>query len=184
MFSATGSLLTGSQLRPDIYTISINEKAPFGRSTKRLAYHSILNKLGYIPLVSTVTGLGRAHLGMIHSIVHLAIAIFNPKNRVHHFEEAKLGGINLGRGLVEVVPVFGNITTSVVDMVRAKKFGKQAEAIIAKNPKEYKDRVTLFAHGKEIVKHSVDDVDKELDKRSKNKKLSPNAIINMLNNMS
>lgn len=182
MFSATGNILSGSQNRPDTYTISIKEGNGFRSSSTLSSTNCTLNKIGYIPGVSTITGCGRALLGIVHSIVHLASAIFDSKNRSKHLEEAKLGGKNIGRGLVEMIPVIGNITMSVVDVIRMNKFGKQAEEVMRKNPNEYKNQVTLFAYGKEIAKRTVDEVNAELAKLPENKKPSQADIINILQN--
>ena len=59
-------------------------------------------------------------------------AIF-PKNREPHLQEASLGAKNIGRGLVEAIPVIGNITMFVVDLLRMNKFKKIAKEQIDKN---------------------------------------------------
>ena len=126
MFSATGNILSGSQHRPDIYTISKHKTIPpvnYGDLKNPTVEKSVqfstcwLNNLGKIPGVSTITGSGRALLGIAHSIFHLASAIFGSKNRAKHLEEAKLGGKNIGQGLVEMIPVIGNIIMILVVLV-------------------------------------------------------------------
>ncbi len=139
-----------------------------------------LNNLGYIPGVSTITGCGRALLGIVHSIVHLATAIFDSKNRAKHLEEAKLGGKNIARGLVEMIPVIGNITMFVVDLKRTNKFEKQAEEVMNKNPNEYNNHITLFIYGNEIAKRPTNDVNKELAELAKTKKPSQSDLINII----
>ena len=79
-FSATGNLLSGSLERPDIVTFirrngDVKQVQP--------AYYCRLNIFGFLPIFSTVTGIGRALLGVVHTIVHLACSIFS-ENRKHH----------------------------------------------------------------------------------------------------
>ena len=50
-----------------------------------------LNQCGFIPVLSTVTGFGRTLLGLVHTIYHLAGAIFDCPNRTGHLWEAGLG---------------------------------------------------------------------------------------------
>jgi hypothetical protein len=183
MFSATGGVLTGSQLRPDTYTISIKESKGFSSSSSIASSNCTLNKLGYTPVVSTITGCGRALLGVIHSIVHLASAIFDAKNRAHHLEETKLGGKNIGRGLVEMLPIIGNITMFVVDLKRMNKFEKQAKEIMAQNPDDYNNHITLFAYGKEIANHTKEAVQDALKSRPKNTMVSEIMMFDLLKDM-
>ena len=164
-FSATGNLLPGSILRPDIVTLSFTP-FKFGGTTSKLCK---LNKLGYIPVVSTVTGLGRALLGLVHTIVHLACLIFSclpnfSKNRDHHLEEVILGAKNVGRGFIESIPVFGNITMLIVDLLRMNKFDKMAKDQFDKNNSAYTGQVTLFIYGQEIAKRPISEFYSELSK--------------------
>ena len=157
-FSATGNLLPGSMQRPD--TVTFIEKK-VGSTTTGLT-SCRLNILGYIPAVSTVTGLSRALLGLVHTIVHLACSIFS-KNRDHHLEEAKLGAKNIGRGLIEAIPVIGNITMLIVDFKRTSKFEKMAEDHINKNRSAYNNHITMFIYGKEIARRPTYEVNSELE---------------------
>ena len=97
MLSATGNILPGSVDRPSMATL-----VP-GRHSDVDTQVCTWNNLGYIPVISTITGCARASLGIIHSIIHLALAIFNSKNRDHHLQEAKLGGSNICRGPTKAV---------------------------------------------------------------------------------
>lgn len=150
-FSATGNLLPGSIQRPDITTIICKQNKRFSSITLIGTTNCRLNRLGYIPFVSTITGLGRALLGIVHTIIHLACAIFS-KNRKHHLREAKLGLKNIARGLVEAIPIIGNITMYVVDKFRIGKFEKMAKDHIEKNRTAYENHVTQFIYGQEISK--------------------------------
>ncbi len=83
MFSATGNILTGSQDRPDTYTIlEFSEKEGtlelggqlFPSTVKNVSISSTnckFNKIGNIPVVSIITGCVRTLLGIVHAIVHL-----------------------------------------------------------------------------------------------------------------
>lgn len=79
------------------------------------------NVCGVIPGVSTVTGIGRAILGLVHAIIHLVKAIFDKLNRKEHLIEAALGFYNLGRGVVEAFPLLGNIIVGIFDIYRLNK---------------------------------------------------------------
>ena len=78
-FSATESLLTGSVQRPDTTTFVMSKSEGGSSSSTAGSTNCQLNKLGYIPVVSTITGLGRTLLGIVHTIVHLVSAIFSNK---------------------------------------------------------------------------------------------------------
>ena len=106
--------LPGSFQRPDIETIVVKEK---GKDLDTDTGYCSSNVLGYLPVVSTITGLGRTLLGIVHTIVHLACSIFS-KNRDHHFQEVSLGAKNIGRGLIEAIPIIGNITMFIVDIFK------------------------------------------------------------------
>lgn len=147
--SITGNILTGPFLRPDItepthqkvlkseptHQTSLEVYEPDGECCIEVTSKSVpaqkitisglklnwLNKCGMIPGVSTVTGLGRSFLGLLHTIVHLAKAIFDTKNRREHLSEAALGFYNLGRGIVEAIPVLGNSLVIIFDLCRLEK---------------------------------------------------------------
>lgn len=156
-FSITGNLLHGSMQRPDTVTFIFSETKNIGfASTKELvgSTNCKLNQLGYIPVVSIITGLGRLLLAIIHTIVHLVCAIFS-KNREHHLQEASLGAKNIVRGLVEVIPIIGNITMFVVDLLRINKFEKMAKEHIERNKAAYNNQAVMFTYGQEIAKRPI-----------------------------
>jgi hypothetical protein len=144
-FSVTGNLLTGSKQRPDITTIAIVK--PGIRNIR--SDSSMLNCLGYLPVISTISGLSRALLGTVHTIGHLACAIFS-KHKEHHLQEAKLGLKNIGRGLIEAIPIIGNITMLIIDIQRTSIFENMVKNQIEMNHSYYDNHVTKFAWGKEI----------------------------------
>ena len=136
-------ILPGSIERPDIITFTmlkeLGPNAPrpvWGDNNKMTNLDDLypcdawshtckLNKLGYIPGVSTITGLGRSLLGIVHTIVHLAASVFSEK-KGEHLQEAGLGLKNIARGCVEVVPVAGNLIMYVIDSLRIIKAEENA----------------------------------------------------------
>lgn len=113
--------ITGNLFASDItlYTKLTKENEKEKRSIGAVL-NSRLNKLGYITGISTVSGLVRAALGLIHTIAHLACAIFS-KKREDHLQQADIGFKNVVRGLVEATPVIGNISILIVDLYRINK---------------------------------------------------------------
>lgn len=79
---------------------------------------NILNILGYIPVISTISGSYRASIGFAYLIKSGARYVFDAENRALHRESIKIAGANLGRGLLEIVPVVGNIFTANIDVSR------------------------------------------------------------------
>ncbi|WP_075882678.1 hypothetical protein [Candidatus Protochlamydia sp. W-9] len=150
-FSITGNLFTGSFLRPDItnpndlritktknittYRLAVSENEsdesitvinePKRTRQNTLTYSELrinwLNICGIIPGLSTVTGTGRALLRIVHTIAHLAKAIFDKQNRNSHLNEATLGFYNFARGTIEAVSFFGNTIVGIFDIYRLRK---------------------------------------------------------------
>jgi len=161
-FSATGNLLLGSDKRPDLYTYMAYETKKDGSdSLDGKTEIPLINKLGFFPVVSTITGIGRILLGIVHTIVHLACAIFTTgKLRQHHLEEAALGAKHIVRGLVESIAIIGNILLVIYDAKRCDKLGQQIE----QNKTAYNHYAALFANGKEIAKRPLDEYHQETAK--------------------
>jgi len=158
-FSATGNLLPGSVERPDTMTFLFVKES--GSSWTMGSTNCKLNTYGYIPGVSTITGIGRALLGIVHAIIHLACSIFS-QNRSHHLAEAFLGAKNIGRGLIEAIPIIGNITMFFVDIKRMNRFETMALDHV-KNKAEYKNQSILFVYGQEIAKQPTDKVTEKMN---------------------
>jgi hypothetical protein len=176
-FSATGNLLPGSLERPDTVTYRTCKLLGRGTSTSITTAIHKLNLYGYIPVVSTFTGLGRALLGVVHTIVHLAASIFS-KHKNHHFQEAWLGAKNIGRGVVEAIPIIGNITMLIVDLLRVEKFEKMVMAKINLCPSNYNNCIAVFNDGQEIARSSPNEVCDEIEGLAwENKKVDLNKII-------
>jgi hypothetical protein len=120
MISVTGGFLKGSIvsegqfLRPDIITTFSDD----GETV--IMHHDIcwMNKLGYIPLISSFTGVIRCLIAVVHIAFHLIRAIFEKAAREQHLLEVKLGLENLARGIIEIVPIAGNLTTGIIDLRR------------------------------------------------------------------
>lgn len=92
----------------------------------------ILNVAGYIPFVSSISGTLRVALGKVEIIGAIAAGallgikgIFAPTAELRSTEINYAIGVaatyslhgfaNIGRGIVEVIPLFGNISTLVYD---------------------------------------------------------------------
>jgi hypothetical protein len=161
-FSVTGDILTGSIERPDLITFVYTEV------DKNITKYSLdisssinkLNKLGYIPGVSTITGLVRSLLGVVHTIIHLACSILSA-NRGWHLKEAKLGARNIGRGVFETIPIIGNITMFIRDSARMSECERIAKKQVEKNVRMYDRYVATFFNGQEIAKCLVEKLNEE-----------------------
>lgn len=158
MFSATGNLLSGSPLRPDILTVIEVQNSNFVSDKKSSTYmfsytFSPFDKLGCIPLVSTVSGLGRVLLGVVHAITHLACAIFDKINREYHFNEVRFGLKNVSQGLVEMFPIVGNVISMKRYAEKEKHFEKIARQNIHSPAND--NLATVFINGKEITKKPI-----------------------------
>lgn len=151
--------LPGSKERPDTVTFAFIKTHG---STLISSTNCKLNILGYIPVVSTITGLSRALLGLVHTIIHLVCAVFG--NREMHLKEACLGLKNICIGLIEAIPVIGNITILFIDIYRIDKYEKQAQDLINKNHAAYNDQAVLFIYGEEVAKRSLKEYNAEVVK--------------------
>ena len=159
-FSITGDILTGSFLRPDIVTFCYrkDENLVFNNK-KSVAFGADISKLnvaGYIPAVSTFTGLGRSLLGLVHTISHLVIALFTQKK--HHLLEVDLGARNFGRGLVEMVPILGNLAMLANDVRRYLKYEDKAEQEANTWPLEIGGTVGMYFCGQLVCTQPRRDV--------------------------
>lgn len=78
----------------------------------------IINVLGYIPGISTVTGAYRFLVGLAYLVKSAVCAIFDAANRAQHIEGMKIAAANIGRGFLEMIPVVGNLFTINIDASR------------------------------------------------------------------
>lgn len=144
MFSATGNVLSGSIQHPDIYTLL--DPSPYAEMPKPDTRSAMLNILGYVPVISTISGCCRVLLGIIHTIVHLVAAIFKASHRKDHLQEALLGVRNIVRGIVEMVPVVGNITCLTYDGVKMKRQNALGEEYKKNNAEKCQNNFILFTN--------------------------------------
>ena len=149
MFSATFNILPGSKIHPSIATVITDQN--YDTQVSRL------NTLGYIPLVSTITGCCRALLGIIHAIVHLVVAIFS-KDTAYHLGQAALGGRNIARGLIEMVPIIGNVALLGRDLVVAWKSTCEARKYAESHRDEVTGRSVLFVDNENVASKSFVDM--------------------------
>lgn len=117
-FSATGNILSGSIWNPNYENIV--ETGASSRNSQTTS-NNTWNVLGYIPVVSTITGCGRLLVATVHAIVHLAAAIFDRCHRGHHLVELQLAGLNIARAVGEMTPLLGNLILLIVDGVKHSK---------------------------------------------------------------
>lgn len=81
--------------------------------------HSVckLNIIGYIPVASTFSGAYRTLIGLAYFIKSAVCHIFDPTNP-QHLEGLKIAAANIGRGLLEMIPVIGNLFVLNIDASR------------------------------------------------------------------
>lgn len=105
---------TAMGFEPDMVSIMDCRKGTH-RGTHTVCW---LNLLGYIPGVSTVTGAYRTLVALVFLVKSAACAIFDTANRVQHLEGIKIAAANIGRGLLEMIPVIGNLFVINIDVSR------------------------------------------------------------------
>lgn len=141
----TGGILSGSDTRPDLaMAMSLCQK-----EDKTLAYKfdpivSNWDLAGWIPIASTFSGLGKVLVALVHTICHVVLAIFVAKSRAHHWEETKLGFKNLLNGLIEIVPLFGNLIRFIDFAKRVDALKVTITTVVEKAPQEYIGKFALF----------------------------------------
>ncbi|NGX41814.1 MAG: hypothetical protein K940chlam7_00088 [Chlamydiae bacterium] len=156
MLEITNKFVFGGQGRPDAVQFVYTEKKDDKPIDNRKGSNCTINQLGYIPVVSTFTGGCRALLSLVHTITHLVQAILHSEERHLHLEEAKLGGINIVRGSIEMIPIIGNITMLFIDLLRWLHWQKKIDAIPGK---ERENHLIKYIYGKEVSKRSIDELD-------------------------
>jgi hypothetical protein len=81
----------------------------------------VLNILGYIPVVSTFSGAYRTVVGIAYFIKSAACSIFDvkdPTRHRQHLEGLKISVVTIGRGVLELVPIIGNLFVINIDVSR------------------------------------------------------------------
>lgn len=99
----------------EIYVETVDAPTQFNFDSPTLSWFSLCD---LIPLASIASGTPKAVLGLMHTIAHLAQAIFDKQNRYEHLKEAGLGFYNVVRGTIAVVPLFGNGIVAAFDVYR------------------------------------------------------------------
>lgn len=163
-FSVTGHLLT-----PDITTIVYEYPKSSANECFRVSHGNIkletttstLNEMGYAPLIGTFSGCARTLLGIVHTIGHLALTIFS-KYRKRHLQETTLGLINIGRGIVEMIPALGNYLMVKIDMRRKELYHKKSLELLQKAMGPQIDAF-MFAYGKEVARRPKAEFVAEMD---------------------
>jgi hypothetical protein len=106
-----------SQIADELGFMPDLESYKSGRCGMNHSVH-ILNLCGYCPVVSTFTGSFRALVGAAYLIKSVACCIFDSPKRAYHVEGIKIAAANIGRGLLEAIPVIGNIFAANIDISR------------------------------------------------------------------
>jgi hypothetical protein len=100
----------------------------YKNTDNRLAdFEHTLNTLGYIPVVSTISGAGRIGYGSVESVAGSTACAFkscqyfitgSPEHRneaAAYYWYAVHGQMNINRGVIEMIPFFGNAATFLYD---------------------------------------------------------------------
>lgn len=123
-FRAEGALqqsvvATQMGFTPDIQS-NVEVTAQGNRLIRASANHSVcpLNIMGFIPGVSTLSGTYRTLVGLAYLIKCVACNIFDKANRTQHQEGIKIAAANIRRGLLEIIPIVGNIIVGISDASR------------------------------------------------------------------
>lgn len=151
MASVTFNILPGSTIHPSMATIIYPGGGKYETDVSRWNY------IGYIPFVSTITGCCRALLGIIHTIAHLVLAIFDSQNRAFHMEQAALGGRNIVRGAIEMMPIVGNLALLIMDIVLGFKATSAAKDYYDTHRNEVRDRMVLFMDNENVASKTQDE---------------------------
>lgn len=113
------SIASSMGFQTDITTKIIEQvvlsKIETGGASHKIHY---LNIAGYMPIISTFTGAYRALVGTAYLIKSLACVIFDAANRRQHCEGIKIAVASIGRGLLEMAFIIGNIITFNIDAAR------------------------------------------------------------------
>lgn len=141
----TGGILSGSDWRPDLaMAMSLQRNDDNTLAYKFDPIVSNWDLAGWIPIASTFSGLAKVLVSLVHTICHLVLAIFDAKNRGHHWEETKLGFKNILNGLIEIVPLFGNLIRFIDFAKRVDALKVAITTVVEKTPQDYIGKFALF----------------------------------------
>lgn len=107
---------------------------PATKKNLSIKYQSLkidnLNISGWVPGLSSITGGFRSIVGLAHFIIHLVKSFFDEKNKAEHLKEAQVGFYNFIRGLVEFIPIAGNLVVIIYDLYRLNHQNKERDNIV------------------------------------------------------
>lgn len=95
------------------------------------------NVLGYVPIVSTISGLSRIFYGKLNIVFSTALLAYNffqdlksgssdYRIKIHHFVcHIVHGQLNLIRGVFEMIPVIGNLGCIIYDSIYRFKYEQE-----------------------------------------------------------
>ena len=136
-------------LRPDIIVIAGVASTESEKSPK-VGFYSVLlsnsKSLGYFPIVSIGSGGYRTYVALAHSIHHLIGLIRESSHRKEHALEIWFGAKHVVLGLVEMVPIVGNVIIFILDAYRINTYVKMAQKYMEENSDT--DQAIAFACGK------------------------------------
>ncbi len=104
-------------IKTDIGTVVETNKN--GVKTIRSAVNR-MNSLGYIPIASIGVGGCRIFINLIGVIKNIAMAIFLQQSPIESFKNLGNNIAQIVRGVVEIVPILGNLTIYTIDQIRIK----------------------------------------------------------------
>ena len=126
MYDYNATFYTGNKSQPDAMTIFV--KFESGKKSVCRTNFPFANCTGAVPIVSTFTGVAR--------IINATKAIFRELSQMKfakndpHLSECWNAFKNLFRGLIEIIPIVGNISLIVFDSIRgAVYFGKALKSL-------------------------------------------------------
>lgn len=108
----------------------------------------------YILGVSISTGAALAFLGVVHTVIHLAQAVFDSKNCQLHLDQAKIGSKCILKGVIGMIPIAGNLTLFIKDFIQGFQEIRNAESYNNLHHLECKNNYLLMTDNKIIGKKS------------------------------
>jgi len=101
--------------KPDLYS----ENKVYNLTQWSCEHHvHLLNIAGYIPGISFFSGAYRSALGTAYLFKGTVCHIFDKQNRDLHKEAIKIASTNVLRGMLEIIPIVGNLFALSIDANR------------------------------------------------------------------
>ncbi len=144
LFTFTSFFVAGSPARPDL-----TASKPTEEKEKKAGFTPTpLNILGYVPVLSTLTGALRAIASLVHAIASYVLFCANGNDKQTRLEEMKWGFQSFARGMVEMVPIFGNIAAFSWDRYRISQLENEPAAPKEEKPPKFQPKVFKSARRK------------------------------------